>query len=266
VNLVEVLKAAGGFGWLAIAVAICSAAPTVAMVVVRALGRWAPAALWLTTPALAFTVGVTGAARKGQEAADSIAGAAPADLHDLAGSAWPEVVAGQVVARGSAGVALLIAAVGVLAGSLAARNRREQTPELDRQRTTDLVLLCTALVVGVGALVAAEGTGRAFASWTRTGQLAEAGVDPFTAGAALAGGMVVLATAAFLVPRWRLLVRRRSLIGAGLCLLLLAGGAGAEVVAQVERAKLEQILEAPVEEPDSSVSPQRDAPEPSVSP
>jgi hypothetical protein len=72
-----------------------------------------------------------------------------------------------------------------------------------------------------------------------------AGLDPLRLGGLATVGLGAALTFAVVVPSWRRLIERRSLVGAGLCLLLLAGGAGAEAVAGVQKYRLEQAAEAP---------------------
>ena len=258
-NAVDIFSAAGGYGVGALLLAFCALITSVVLAVVKGMGSWVPAALWMTTPALVLTVGAFGAAEAGQAAGLELAQAASADHLVIAAAAWPDIAAGLVVSRVCAGIALLLIAGAVFIGHVVGRLQVEQNPERERQWVCARVLLGTTLLSGIACLVAGVALGRDVSTGAELGAMAPARLDDLRLGGLVVvalGGALMFAAA---LPSWRQLVKRRSLVGIGLCALLLAGVGGAEAVAIAQKLQLERIQEAPVdsgveldEEPESA--------------
>lgn len=244
-DVTDIFRAAGGYGVGALLLALAAGLTGVVLAVARGMGNWVPAALWLTTPILAFTVGAFGAAEEGQKAITELSSMTPADQLLIASAAWPDVASGLVVSRFCAGVALVLTGGAILIGHLVGRLQAERTPERERQWVCARVLLGTTLVSGVSCLVAGQALGRDVMRWSRTDALPDPLLDPLRIGGLALVLLGAALTFAVTIPSWRQLVKRRSLIGAALCLLLLAGAGGAEAVAGVEKSRLERILRTP---------------------
>lgn len=244
-NGADIFGAAGGFGVGALLVALASLVASGVLAVARGMGNWVPAALWLTTPALAWTIGAFGAAEAAQAAAAELAAAAPADQLLLARSGWPDVASTLVVTRYCGGASLLLAAGAVFIGHVVGRVQTERTPERQRQWVCARVLLATTLAGGVCGVIAGNALARDLVAWSQTDLLPTTLLDPLRLAGLALMALAAALTFAVTVPSWRELVKRRSLVGLALCLMLLAGAGGAEAVAAVERSRLERVLRAP---------------------
>jgi hypothetical protein len=257
----DLLSASGSYGGMAIGLAFTSILVSGVLALVKGLGNWVPAALWFTVPVLVLTLGAFGAAEAGQTALAGIQAASTADQAELARVEVPGLLASLAVGRLSGGMALLFLSMAATIGHLVGHARSERTDEERRQWVCARALIGATVLASAACFAAGVDALLWWHAWS---------TDLFTSGPPATppelsatvriGGLLFVAGGgalllAILAPTWREVVRRRSLIGGLLCLLLVAGWGGAEAVAAVELARIEAHARPVVSEDAEEASP-----------
>jgi len=247
----DYFELASGYAIFAVVLAFMSVAVSTVCAVAKGMGNWVPAALWLGVPAFALTVGVFGGGEDGMDALGFMSGASTSEAGYIAWGAWQEMTASVGVTRIGCGLALGFVAMTVAVGGAAGRYRVEQDGERHRQWAALRVLLGFSVLWGVWCVV----TGLALlgslmsetGSWdygpALSGELPSMSMNPGIGGG-IAIGLAALVVVGLAVPSWRELIRKRSMLGVALTVLLMAGWVGAESVVYVQRVRMVEAITA----------------------